>query len=268
MADLTKRRISSDSTGLGSTAYDEKIKDMGDGTHALVVYAGGTGTSSGQVQGTAAGNAAAAGNPVQVGGIYESTPSTYDNNDAVPLHTDTRGNLKITIFNADGTTGASVGAINADALAATANSLGVRSFGYVFNGTTFDRARGDTNGSYTVTKPVTSGGLSAARVVTDTTGVIKASAGQLYKLHSVRNANAAVRYLHLYDKATAPTLSTDTPVLTISLAASSVQNEIDIGGDIGVAFANGIAWAYTTDNVAIPTTAGTSTELMFSGAYK
>ncbi len=114
----------------------------------------------------------------------------------------------------------------------------------------------------------TTGGLSATRVLTGTGGVIKASAGQLYKLHSVRNANAAVRYLHLYDKATAPTLSTDTPVLTISLLASSVQNGIDIGGDIGVAFALGIAWAFTTDNIAIPTTAGASTELMFSGAYK
>jgi hypothetical protein len=104
-------------------------------------------------------------------------------------------------------------------------------------------------------------------VLTGTTGVIKGSAGQLYSLLSVRNANAGVRYLHLYDKATAPTLSTDTPILTISLLASSIQNSIELTS-LGAAFALGIAWAYTTDNIAIPTTAGTSTELMFSAVYK
>ena len=34
------------------------------------------------------------------------------------------------------------------------------------------------------------------------------------------NAAAAVRYLKLYNKATAPTVGTDTPVMTIALAAS------------------------------------------------
>lgn len=115
-----------------------------------------------------------------------------------------------------------------------------------------------------VAKPGTSGGLTLARVVTGTTGTIKASAGQAYWL-TVYNVNAAVRYLHLYNKASAPTLSTDTPVLTIPLAATGVR-DINIA-TLGAAFSTGIAWAYTTDDIAIPATAGTSTELHFTMGY-
>lgn len=118
--------------------------------------------------------------------------------------------------------------------------------------------RGNTKGTFMVARPDTSGGLTSSRIVTGTTGFIKASAGQVYRVNGY-NANAAIRYLQLYNKASAPTLSTDTPIATIPLAASSAFS-FDIGA-LGLAFATGIAWAYTTDDVAIPTTAGTSTEL-------
>lgn len=112
---------------------------------------------------------------------------------------------------------------------------------------------------------IAAGGLAASRVVTGTTGVIKASGGQVYGL-SAYNVNAAVRYLHLYNKATAPTLSTDTPIYTVPLPAAG---RIDINFTaLGLAFATGISWAYTTDDVAIPVTAGTSTELHFSATYR
>lgn len=111
----------------------------------------------------------------------------------------------------------------------------------------------------------TGGGLSAFRIVTGTTGFIKASAGQLYSL-DVYNVNAAVRYLHIYNKASAPTLSTDTPVYTIPLPPTAGRS-VTIGQDIGLAFATGIAWAYTTDNIAIPATAATSAEGFFSGTF-
>lgn len=200
----------------------------------VAVLLGSEVTASGAMIGTIADNApnTAANKPVPVAAEVASAPRTYSVGDIGVLQMDTRGRLSVTIGAPD--SGASLA---------------------------------DANGVYAVSKGATSGGLSPARVLTGTTGVLKASAGQLYSLLSVRNANAAVRYLHLYDKATAPTLSTDTPVLTIALAASSVQNEINLTS-IGAAFANGIAWAYTTDNIAIPTTAGTSTELMFSAVYK
>ena len=117
-----------------------------------------------------------------------------------------------------------------------------------------------------VAKPGTSGGLTSARVVAGTTGVIKASAGQVFALNTY-NVNAGVRYLHLYNKATAPTLSTDTPIITIPMLGASVR-DLSLGGDLGREFTLGIAWAYTTDNVAIPVTAGTTAELHFSIGYK
>ncbi len=110
----------------------------------------------------------------------------------------------------------------------------------------------------------TTGGAATARVVTGTTGVIKASAGQLYSL-SAYNSNAGVRYLQLYNKATAPTLSTDTPVMTFPLLATGITH-VPLPS-VGAAFSTGISWAYTTDDIAIPTTAGTSTELHFTAGY-
>lgn len=115
-----------------------------------------------------------------------------------------------------------------------------------------------------VAKPATTGGLSRGRVVTGTSGFIKAAAGHLYTL-TVYNVNASVRYLHLYNKASAPTVGTDTPVLTIPLLGASVQH-IN-WTDIGQAFSTGIAWAYTTDDIAIPATVGTSTELHATFGY-
>ena len=58
---------------------------------------GGTGASANQVQGTAADNAASVGNPVLVGGYYESGTDTYADGDAAKLHMDVNGNLKNTL---------------------------------------------------------------------------------------------------------------------------------------------------------------------------
>lgn len=121
-----------------------------------------------------------------------------------------------------------------------------------------------SDGFGVICKPATTGGLTAGRIVTGTTGFFKASAGQLYKI-TAYNANAAVRYLHLYNKASAPTLNTDTPIITIALLAASAR-EIDFS-NIGAVFSTGIAWAYTTDDVAVPVTAGTSTELHATALY-
>lgn len=111
----------------------------------------------------------------------------------------------------------------------------------------------------------TSGGLSVCRVVTGTTGFCKATPGQLFHV-TVQNTNVAARYLHLYNKGSAPTLSTDTPIYTIPLALTSVR-EVDVT-NLGVSFSTGIAWAVTTDDIAIPTTAGTSGDAHFTLSYK
>ncbi len=69
----------------------------------------------------------------------------------------------------------------------------------------------------------------------------KASAGKLYSVNGF-NSSASVTYLKFYDKATAPTVGTDTPVLTLALPALSVFS-YDLGG---LAFATGIGYGLTT----------------------
>jgi len=75
----------------------------------------------------------------------------------------------------------------------------------------------------------------------DNATAAKASAGKLYSVNGF-NSSASVTYLKFYDKATAPTVGTDTPVLTLALPALSVFS-YDLGG---LAFATGIGYGLTT----------------------
>lgn len=72
---------------------------------------------------------------------------------------------------------------------------------------------------------------------------VKGSAGTVHCLQ-VSNINAASRYLKLYNKATAPTVGTDTPVMTIMLPPNS--NQVIPTGPYGIRFSTGIAYALTT----------------------
>lgn len=74
------------------------------------------------------------------------------------------------------------------------------------------------------------------------TAAIKASAGNLYEF-VVSNPTATPIYVKLYNKATAPTLASDVPVLTIPVAANST---VPLNfGTLGKRFATGIAIAAT-----------------------
>lgn len=78
----------------------------------------------------------------------------------------------------------------------------------------------------------------------------KASAGNLFEL-SVSNPTATAIYVKLYNKASAPTVGTDVPVLTIPVAAGiTVQPPL---GNIGKRFTTGIAIAATAAAAATDT---------------
>lgn len=94
----------------------------------------------------------------------------------------------------------------------------------------------------------TSGGLSSvgkllSYLATTNANSLKASAGRLYKVRGY-NAAATVKYLKLYNKASAPIVGTDTPVVTLPLKASDIF-DIDLI-PIGEYFSTGIAYAITT----------------------
>lgn len=93
---------------------------------------------------------------------------------------------------------------------------------------------------------------------------VKNAAGTLACIH-IFNANAALRYLKLYNKASAPTVGTDVPVMTIPVPAGSVRS-VNIDG--GLAFATGIAYAMTTGIADTDTGAVAVDDLTGFLAYK
>jgi len=74
---------------------------------------------------------------------------------------------------------------------------------------------------------------------------VKASAGEVGFIYAV-NLNAAVRYLKLYNKASAPTVGTDTPIATLPIPGSTTGAGFTLPIPEGIAFSTGIAYATTT----------------------
>lgn len=81
--------------------------------------------------------------------------------------------------------------------------------------------------------------VSAAASVNAT--LIRAGSGRLYRIRGYNNA-AAVRFLKVYDKATAPS-QTDTPILTLTLKAAEVF-DFDLY-DCGLDYSAGLGYRIT-----------------------
>lgn len=129
-----------------------------------------------------------------------------------------------------------------------------------------DIAPAVVGGSLTVTAQTSggSGGIasvsrlaSAAASVNAT--VAKTSAGRVYKIHGY-NAATSVRFLKLYNKASAPTVGTDAPVVAIPLAPSK-EFDVDLGL-LGQYFSTGIAYALTTGAADADTGALTAADVV------
>lgn len=92
--------------------------------------------------------------------------------------------------------------------------------------------------------PISTGGLSVYRNINlVANGVnIKSSAGQIYGWYLFNNA-PSVRYIKLYNKAKAPLVGADIPVMTIPLPRGAAANVIVPSG---IAFSNGIGIGATT----------------------
>jgi hypothetical protein len=105
--------------------------------------------------------------------------------------------------------------------------------------------------------------LSAA--TTNATSV-KASAGTVYSL-IVTNTNAAARYLKLYNKASAPTVGTDTPVATICIPGATTGAGFVWQPPGGADFSTGIALALTTGAADSDTAAVALNEITVVGTY-
>lgn len=110
--------------------------------------------------------------------------------------------------------------------------------------------------------------LTAAATTNATS--VKATAGTLYGIQC-SNPSASIKYLKLYNKASAPTVGTDVPVMTIAVPPQNTGTptafSLVIGGVVGYRFATGIALA-TTGNMADTDTTGVAAgELKITLSY-
>ncbi|HEX5498168.1 MAG TPA: hypothetical protein VFX03_03035 [Thermomicrobiales bacterium] len=111
--------------------------------------------------------------------------------------------------------------------------------------------------------------LTAAAASTNATS-LKAAAGTLWEIVALNVSASAVAYLKLYDKASAPTVGTDTPVYVapIPTAGSANGAGVRLTFPVGLKFANGIAYAITGGMGDADTTAIAAGQVMLSGSYQ
>lgn len=97
---------------------------------------------------------------------------------------------------------------------------------------------------------------------------LKASAGQVGYIYAT-NVNAAIRYLKLYDKASAPVVGTDVPKHTIGIPGGGTAGA---GGQLvvpaGIEFTTGIAYALTTEATDAGTTGVAAADLVINLGWK
>jgi hypothetical protein len=103
---------------------------------------------------------------------------------------------------------------------------------------------------------------SSARILAGVaSGVLKASGGVLKGL-LLQNTNAAVRYFQIYNKATAGIPGTDTPILTIPIALTSIAPPIT---GLHLYGAAGLSWAVTSDFAGA--TIGAAGDIVGTGVF-
>lgn len=99
-----------------------------------------------RVAGTIPSGTVDSGNPIKIGAIYNSTLPTFSNGQRGDAQIGTRGSLNVQIKLPDNSISNSAQAAAADAFSNTINALNTGAFSMVFNGSTWDRQRGDTSG--------------------------------------------------------------------------------------------------------------------------
>jgi hypothetical protein len=85
---------------------------------------------------------------------------------------------------------------------------------------------------------------------------------------SASNVNAAARYLKFYNKATAPTVGTDVPVLTYIIPGNTAGAGTNIPlPPQGINFSTGISFATTTEATDAGSTGVAVSEIVINYAF-
>lgn len=147
-----------------------------------------------QVAGDVAAAATDSGNPVKVGGKYNSTKPTYTDGQRGDLQIGTKGALTVQLSSADSTNFATMFADNADGVVATStnNKLGVLSRGTVFGGTNWDRSLSIVNATNSVGIGIQAVGLVGQFDDVSPTAITENQFGNL-RMSTNRNLYGTVR---------------------------------------------------------------------------
>lgn len=201
--------------------------------------------------GDVANGATDSGNPVKVGAVYNITLPTYTGGQRTTAQALQTG--AIAVAPAFSNTPSDAVANNAiSAMVADAGnggnrgmSLGpVQTAGFLFNGTSWDRQRGDTNGTYSVPSPSAAAATGLTPSTTSAVAsaqVIKASAGNLYGFNVVTGASAG--YVLVFNATSAPVDGAVTPVKCVPVAANTGYMT---SFTIPIAFSTGITLVFST----------------------
>ena len=119
-------------------------------------------------------------------------------------------------------------------------------------------------GQSVTTTPATPSSIKLTSAATTNATSSKASAGSLFEI-TADNFTAAIKWLKLYDKASAPTVGTDVPILTVPIP---INSSVSLNfGELGKRFTIGIAFALTGAQAVSDTTAIAAGDVHVSGSY-
>jgi hypothetical protein len=187
----------------------------------------------------------------------------------------TASGAAVAVVNADGSAiGGAGGTSSTDDAAFTPGASSVTPIGALADETAPDSVDEGDVGAVRMTldrklqvnlRPHASGGLSTYKKIDlDETGqLVKNAAGQVFGWY-LFNAAVAVRYVKFYDKASAPTVGTDTPLFTLGLPAGAAAN-VELTN--GIAFASGIGIGATTGAADADTGAPAANDLVVAVFY-
>jgi hypothetical protein len=229
-------------------------------------------TETQPVGGNVASGASDSGNPVKVGGRYNSTQPTLTNGQRGDAQTDTRGNLKTVLMVNDTATTISGEADNADGVAAsaTANNLSSMARNTVYNGTTWDRQLGNATDGTLVNLganndvTVTSGAITetnSAAIKTAVETIDNAISGNEMQVDVVGALPAGTNNIGDVDVLSLPAL----PAGTNAIGKLSANSGVDIG-DVDVTSSVSATLDHGS-NLDIDTTAEQITTTSFAAKF-
>lgn len=128
--------------------------------------------------------------PTIVGGEYATTLPTLTNGQTDALQLTTNGKVVVALTNSTGSQEVAVATPTTDALSTANAGVTTRTFNYVFNGSSFDRMRGDTVSMFSRNAPRTKSG--SALTAASTTSQQAFAANSLRTRLLIQNQDAAI----------------------------------------------------------------------------